>query len=1231
MDSLNNRGSAKRRIMQAHSKPVDGFSDTSSAGSILDEADREVSSLTERAFKSLCVVEEGSCNEFEAHRALLAVSVNHAAPAPAGKKYSGGKLKNCNASPKVTKNQAKELPETFQESTGQYSVGEEKAGMGNGFLIETMESNEKNQQKSKVGAFHQCDKNFTGTVGVNAKPSSHLEPPGDDVIKNIAQFDPSAIISLHREKSSFSATCQENYWVTKKHAPQEKGSKTNTFGYLKPSQYRKPTDFRNLHDSNKKLDKVLSEKVSRLKKLDAKNSFLHSECSAFKSWQDHSKSLFKEDAPIETQNPNLQPNVHLKASDESIIAEKQAPSLVQAKSLNKVKGTEVQHPVNHSPCNRDVEPHVPVAEENLHTVKGNQGCSPQMVRPEEDSGGMVENGVEEKGFQLWRNSRYPRNKIQMEAESVGVEVPFTKAEAMALAEPIAHGESPSFSISKLLTPNIVHTANETELHRNQPTVVTPPFSQPCTNQGDEIKGDNHTLLGYKSKASNLMYNLKDVRKRVKSTYSSAVAPQNLSEPGKARHYLYQNAHQTSTRTSSAPVQLAVRENSATDATDQGRVDRVSSVADARLSADGFKVVMVPKGELDMGKNDNYLNLPSPQMVKEGGSYPVWRTRSSRPQSAMTASEIHAGRSPHRRASHQLNKLKTDLPTTTSQDSVIASGSPETSPIAQEKAETRRSRSHGDRKPECDLVSHSEKDGRTHERHSRRQEGTLMSRRSEDAGVPTTDPSASSIRGSSHSIREDRTRQDLKLSGQSYIDLGTSKSQVQEPLAVHHSKELCPGNNANVLKSRPTAENDKTFERNELEYYALSDPASGSERGGEKQTTLMTFQSHSPQEMLRGLPENKTKDNGSAVMCEEKFYSIFSKQEEDGSGSNIPSSPRLDMVKAKENVLRTAPEAKPTKLTLPKGAGEDAETPTIPPSNETPEGAKPDSVEMCLASSAIPNPRPESTCSLDSKAAGKPPVVPPKSEKALRRAKKLATRRKRSESKQRYQSSEGAESDAAPSVPMSPTGVPPSPLPANCSPAPQPPLTPCDFPAFPDSLALDSAQSFAPLHSFPLSQQKLLQDPETGQYFVVDIPIQVQQKTLYDPETGNYFQVSIPSTGQNTTLDFLNTSYVLYPGYLSLPLTSSLRAPSQMSAPAVLLDIQREEESLNERTNFDLGHTEEQENQPYIETLYDSHTGSRASSEKETWCSAINSQIQPEDHNLELIVMGELEDIAIENN
>lgn len=43
--------------MQGNKKHTEGHSDSSSIGSLLDDTDREVSSLTDRAFKSLCVAE----------------------------------------------------------------------------------------------------------------------------------------------------------------------------------------------------------------------------------------------------------------------------------------------------------------------------------------------------------------------------------------------------------------------------------------------------------------------------------------------------------------------------------------------------------------------------------------------------------------------------------------------------------------------------------------------------------------------------------------------------------------------------------------------------------------------------------------------------------------------------------------------------------------------------------------------------------------------------------------------------------------------------------------------------------------------------------------------------------------------------------------------------------------------------------------------------------------------
>ncbi|XP_054655023.1 uncharacterized protein LOC129194115 isoform X2 [Dunckerocampus dactyliophorus] len=58
------RSSRSRRKNGRHRKYSDGgFSDTSSGGSFLDETDREVSSLTDRAFRSLCIGDEAVYND----------------------------------------------------------------------------------------------------------------------------------------------------------------------------------------------------------------------------------------------------------------------------------------------------------------------------------------------------------------------------------------------------------------------------------------------------------------------------------------------------------------------------------------------------------------------------------------------------------------------------------------------------------------------------------------------------------------------------------------------------------------------------------------------------------------------------------------------------------------------------------------------------------------------------------------------------------------------------------------------------------------------------------------------------------------------------------------------------------------------------------------------------------------------------------------------------------------
>lgn len=54
-------------------------------------------------------------------------------------------------------------------------------------------------------------------------------------------------------------------------------------------------------------------------------------------------------------------------------------------------------------------------------------------------------------------------------------------------------------------------------------------------------------------------------------------------------------------------------------------------------------------------------------------------------------------------------------------------------------------------------------------------------------------------------------------------------------------------------------------------------------------------------------------------------------------------------------------------------------------------------------------------------------------------------------------------------------------------------------------------SYAP--SYPLTQRRVMQDIGSGQYFLVDAPVQVQTKTFFDPETGKYVQLNVRESGQ----------------------------------------------------------------------------------------------------------------------
>uniref|UniRef100_A0A146V3V2 Microtubule-associated protein futsch n=1 Tax=Fundulus heteroclitus TaxID=8078 RepID=A0A146V3V2_FUNHE len=248
-------------------------------------------------------------------------------------------------------------------------------------------------------------------------------------------------------------------------------------------------------------------------------------------------------------------------------------------------------------------------------------------------------------------------------------------------------------------------------------------------------------------------------------------------------------------------------------------------------------------------------------------------------------------------------------------------------------------------------------------------------------------------------------------------------------------------------------------------------------------------------------------------------------------------------------------------------------------------------------------RPESACSFSSDASrslGKPPVVPPKSEKALRRAQRLTSRRIRKELSKAaaggpvgvgkeaagFPSSSSASDEVrstnhhavasphfSPPVTFALAPAPGSSLPSSHT---NPKPSHCSFHASPHATGPISIPSPSPhagsavslhasgpaskhaalqtvahvsssptLHhvhppappvtqyhvestsypqSYPLTQRKVLQDLGSGQYFVVDVPVQVKTKTFFDPETGKYVQLNVRQTAPSISQPPLQQAY-----------------------------------------------------------------------------------------------------------
>lgn len=115
----------------------------------------------------------------------------------------------------------------------------------------------------------------------------------------------------------------------------------------------------------------------------------------------------------------------------------------------------------------------------------------------------------------------------------------------------------------------------------------------------------------------------------------------------------------------------------------------------------------------------------------------------------------------------------------------------------------------------------------------------------------------------------------------------------------------------------------------------------------------------------------------------------------------------------------------------------------------------------------------------------------------------------------------------------------------------------------------------------MTQRKLLQDPDSGQYFFVDMPVQVKTKTFYDPETGSYVQLPVqPPDGavlQASPMEVLTPPMVVYHSFVPVPLSPMAQSSAVKNPYTEVEELRHLEKSRKMNCN-----------DPYLETVYGQH-------------------------------------------